>query len=124
MSFTGDTPQQSKGSLVRIPLVDKLHLDTWGYQIVSKNGTDSKIEVKLRVMPSVEALVGEWTMYVETIHKDSDDDEPEVHRYKHDKTLYVLFNPWCKGPLRLNYHIYIHNRILCFPYISSVTFFC
>ena len=50
--------------------------------------------VSLTVMSPADALVGEYSIYVETKKNDS---EENFFRKELEETIYVLFNAWCEG---------------------------
>ena len=89
----GDKPQQSKGTLVRVPITENLPFnDSWGAIQIGASGHD----VTLRVLSACDAIVGQYKLYVESTHVDHLGEKIN-HRHKHTEPLYLLFNPWCKG---------------------------
>lgn len=85
----GSRPQESKGSIVRVAIQEILTPAKWGMKVKQISGKT----LQLTVMPSAEALIGQYEVFVET--KMTDDEKP-VFKYKDDDTICVLFNAWCK----------------------------
>lgn len=52
--------------------------------------------MRLVVMPSAKALIGQYEVFVETRMTDAAGNKT-VFRYKDDDKICVLFNAWCKG---------------------------
>ena len=52
--------------------------------------------VRLEVMPSAKALIGQYEVFVETRMTDAAG-KKVVFRYKDDDKICVLFNAWCEG---------------------------
>lgn len=88
---TGSRPQESKGSIVRVVLRDALKPTEWGMKIKKINGKT----MRLTVMPSAKAMIGEYEVFVETKMKDAEG-KKSVFRYKDDDKVCILFNAWCK----------------------------
>ena len=89
----GPRPQQSKKSLVRVALEDQLTPSHWGMKITKSSGKN----VQLSVMSSADAIVGKYTLFVET--KTKTKDKKLNFRMEHSDPIYILFNAWCKGIL-------------------------
>ena len=91
--FSGKNPQQNKGTLIIIPIVKTLDASEWSAVISS---TESRTAT-FTVMPAPDALVGEYTIQLQTWHLDK---EGEIisrsHTYKHADNVYIIFNAWCK----------------------------
>jgi len=94
LQFTFDTPgrrpQLSRGTLIRVPFVEKLEETKWCARIKSHDGYHMEIEV----MPAADAYVGKYSMFVETVATVGQ--KKATFRTKHDLPMYLLFNPWCK----------------------------
>lgn len=52
--------------------------------------------MRLTVMPSVKAIIGDYEVFVETTMKDAAG-KKLVFRYQDDDKICILFNAWCKG---------------------------
>ena len=52
--------------------------------------------MRLTIMPSAKAMIGEYEVFVETKMKDAAG-KKSVFRYKDDDKVCILFNAWCKG---------------------------
>eukprot|EP00079_Xenopus_tropicalis_P011013 XP_002936471.1 PREDICTED: coagulation factor XIII A chain [Xenopus tropicalis] len=84
----GRYPQQSKGTYIPIPIVDKLEAGKWGAQ-VTRNEYNS---VSVTILSAPDCIVGKFRMYVAVltpygIMRTSRNSETDT---------YILFNPWCK----------------------------
>lgn len=91
LQFTfGRRPQLSRGTLIRVPFVDKLEETKWCARIKSHDGYYMEVEV----MPAADAYVGKYSMFVETVATVGQ--KKATWRTKHDLPMYLLFNPWCK----------------------------
>ena len=90
--FPGSRPQQSKGSIVRVVLRDVLLPTQWGMKIKQISGKS----MRLTVMPSAKAIIGQYEVFVETKMEDAAG-KKLVSRYKDDDKIVILFNAWCKG---------------------------
>lgn len=86
----GRRPQLSRGTLIRVPFVDKLEETKWCARIKSHDGYYMEVEV----MPAADAYVGKYSMFVETVATVGQ--KKATWRTKHDLPMYLLFNPWCK----------------------------
>lgn len=64
----------------------------WGMKISKVSG---KI-MRLTVMPSAKAVIGDYEVYVETKMLDSSG-KKLICKYKDKEKLCILFNAWCKG---------------------------
>ena len=99
--FSGPRPQESKGSLIRIPLsLDK----STTYDAIG--GWEAKVDevkgktVVVTIMTEPDSNIGKYESFVETKLKDSSKEGFTLYEY--DGYFYMLFNPWCKG-------LYIHK---------------
>ena len=92
LTILGRRPQESKGSIVRVLLSDTLSPAKWGMKIKQVSGKT----MRLVVMPSAKALIGQYEVFVETKMTNAAG-KKLVFRYKDDDTICVLFNAWCKG---------------------------
>lgn len=86
----GRRPQLSRGTLIRVPFVEKLVETKWCAKIKSADGYYMEVEV----MPPADAYVGKYSMFVETVATVGQ--KKATFRTKHDLPMYLLFNPWCK----------------------------
>jgi len=94
LQFTyGSRPQESKGSVLRIPVREKAGEDAEQWTATLTDHDEESISVNIR--PSAEAIVGRYHTYVETVtHADG---ETFQTRTEFDGDMFVvLFNPWCK----------------------------
>ncbi|CAH3034647.1 unnamed protein product [Porites lobata] len=104
---TGKKPQESKGSLVRVTLRDVLTPKQWGMKIK-----------EVSVIPSANAIIGRYEVFLETKTRDSDG-KLSVFRRKEDEIVCILFNAWCQDDVaymdneeeRLEYVLADHGRI-------------
>ncbi|KAJ8303644.1 hypothetical protein KUTeg_020040 [Tegillarca granosa] len=94
---TGDKPQESKGSLIRIP-VDvtesrKEELDNakdWSTKVEDV----CKENVKVVITTPPDAIIGVYQLFIETTLKD---DEKDRKRFEYEgEKIIILFNPWCE----------------------------
>ncbi|MCJ8742010.1 hypothetical protein PDJAM_G00077350 [Pangasius djambal] len=84
----GPIPMLSRGTLVTVPLVDKLENKSWEAKIIEQKDTRIKLSIKI---PS-NALIGRYELSVITwTPKGSNTYSP-----KPENDIYLLFNPWCK----------------------------
>ena len=115
LTFSGNRPQESKGSLIRVAATDDLTTSRWGMKI--KHAEEKT--VCLTVMSSAKAFVGKYDLYVETrITSDAEDSGDQLEfRYKHDEEMIVLFNAWCKGILGSPIYLSIYLSIYLFIYL-------
>lgn len=90
--LSGSRPQESKGSIVRIALRDALTPTRWGMKIKQISGKT----MRLTVMSSAKAIIGQYEVFVETKMTDAAG-KKLVHRYKDDDKVCILFNAWCEG---------------------------
>lgn len=89
---TGSRPQESKGSISRAVIQDT-HLDPalWGMKISKVSGKT----IRLTIMPSAKAMIGDYEVYVETKMLDTSG-KKLICKYKDNEKLCILFNAWCK----------------------------
>ena len=92
----GKKPQESKGSIVRVTLRDILTPNQWGMKI--KDVSDKTMH--LTVIPSANAIIGRYEVFLETKTRDSDG-KLSVFRRKEDEIVCILFNAWCEGTVIL-----------------------
>ncbi|XP_014666133.1 PREDICTED: coagulation factor XIII A chain-like [Priapulus caudatus] len=86
---TGKRPQESKGTVRRLEVhKEQYHIDRWCAQLLNIGDKTANV----RVMTRADAIVGQYSLYVETVAQDADG--VLHHRYKHDDDIYLLFNPW------------------------------
>ena len=92
---TGYRPKESKGTIIRVPvgLTKEFKYKVWSANYDEINGGN----VRVRVTPSADAVVGRYQLYVETKTKVNNSDKPQEFRYHHPEEFIVLFNPWCRG---------------------------
>ena len=93
LGATGKKPQHSKNTLVKVRIVSKLTASQWGAVI---DGVEGRV-VRMRVMPSSEAIVGRYDVYVELMKRDAAGGLRGHKHAKHPRPLYIIFNAWCKG---------------------------
>ncbi|KAJ7377351.1 hypothetical protein OS493_029710 [Desmophyllum pertusum] len=89
----GYRPQESKGSIIRVPLTKETVYGAWSVKIAQFN----RENVRLQVTSAADAVVGRYQFYVETKTSVSGSDKQEEFRYQYPEEIIVLFNPWCKG---------------------------
>ncbi|XP_029193882.2 protein-glutamine gamma-glutamyltransferase K-like [Acropora millepora] len=89
---TGSRPQESKGSISRAVVQDN-YLDPahWGVKISKVSGKT----IRLTIMPSAKAIIGDYEVYVETKMVDTSG-KALICKYKDNEKLCILFNAWCK----------------------------
>ncbi|VDI23917.1 Hypothetical predicted protein [Mytilus galloprovincialis] len=87
---TGRQPMQSKNTVIPVTKVRNLQPGEWGYQITS---TEDK-KVSLKICTGSSCVVGRYTVYIDTIHRNNDKRE-EKYRYTHPDDIFIIFNPWC-----------------------------
>lgn len=86
---TGPLPMVSKGTHVIIPLVDELEDERWEAKVVEQDGN----RVKLSVNSTPRAVVGRYGLTVTTCPAGGGG---AVATHDADKTIVMLFNPWCE----------------------------
>ncbi|KAK3731531.1 hypothetical protein QZH41_002014 [Actinostola sp. cb2023] len=92
LSF-GSSPKSSKGTLIRIEVTNQLSTSSWGMRIDNTSGNT----VSLTVMSPANALVGEYSVFVDTkTKKRGSEGEYLKFRKKADEMIIILFNAWCK----------------------------
>lgn len=69
--------------------------------------------VHVTVMSAAEAIVGEYSVYVETRTKSRESGEELTYRIKHSESMYILFNAWCKGKHSKVSYVYYSLYALC-----------
>ncbi|OWF50628.1 protein-glutamine gamma-glutamyltransferase K-like [Mizuhopecten yessoensis] len=90
----GDQPKESKGSLVRIPVVlTKKGVSSdmarcWG--VCTLDTSEKSVTLTLTSPPDI--YIGKYNLFVESNLKDQD----MVKRYKHEDEIIIIFNAWCK----------------------------
>uniref|UniRef100_K1PKF5 Protein-glutamine gamma-glutamyltransferase 4 n=1 Tax=Magallana gigas TaxID=29159 RepID=K1PKF5_MAGGI len=101
LQFTyGTRPQESKGTVIRIPLDLKPTTktsdatETWFAEV--KNIAGKGLECAITSAP--DSSIGEYRFYIETNLKDTD----AVKRYEENESMIILFNAWAKGYLILS----------------------
>jgi len=97
---SGKRPQLSRGTLIRVPFVEKLVETKWCARIKSADGYYMEVEV----MPPADAYIGKYSMFVETVATVAQ--KKATFRTKHDLPMYLLFNPWCKFD-----QVYVENDV-------------
>ncbi|KAL5021108.1 hypothetical protein ScPMuIL_000263 [Solemya velum] len=91
----GARPQESKGSVIRIPV--KLEADCDSPDILNTwKVTTTTIKEKtatVSVTPPEDSSIGRYEFFVESklVSKEATD----LNRYEHEDNLIMLFNPWC-----------------------------
>ena len=95
---TGSHPKESKKTLIRVHEVEELTTQSWGMKL----NTIDEQSVEVIVMSPADAIVGDYSIYVETTTKQEGLDEDLVYRRKLPHKLYILFNAWCKGKKIVN----------------------
>lgn len=91
--MTGARPQESKGTLVRLPVdleTGKGSSEDWSVKVTEvKEKT-----LTLTVTSEPDAMIGKYELLFETHVKGSAED---VTKQDLDTFFYLVFNPWCKG---------------------------
>ena len=93
---TGARPQESKGSLIRIPI--SLDKSTTSDAV---SGWEAKVEdiagktITVSITTEPDANIGRYEPFIETKLKDTSKEALTVFEF--DGFFYILFNPWCKG---------------------------
>ncbi|XP_067652090.1 protein-glutamine gamma-glutamyltransferase K-like [Haliotis asinina] len=90
---TGARPQESKGSLLRLPLLSKTkplkRARAWNVNKVNISGS----KLTATITPFHRAIVGRYSVYVES----KTESDKKINRYElEDEDIFVLFNAWCK----------------------------
>ena len=85
---TGSRPQQSKKSLIRVAVAEELTTSQWGMKIVDS----SEKNMELSVMSPVDAIVGGYTLFVETKTKVEGYNKKLNFRMEYPDPVYMLFN--------------------------------
>ncbi|XP_078360107.1 coagulation factor XIII A chain-like isoform X1 [Oculina patagonica] len=90
----GFRPQESKGSIIRVPvkLTKEYVYGAWSVVFAQVNSEN----VRLRVTPPADAVVGRYQFYVETKSDVPGTEKQPEFRYQYPEEMIVLFNPWCK----------------------------
>lgn len=71
-------------------------LEAWGVRMIGVSENDLSIEVR----SPVDSPVGVWQLNIETTIAGSKE-PPKTYQY--DRDIYLLFNPWLKGNVYINY---------------------
>ena len=103
---TGSRPQQSKKSLIRVAVAEELTTSQWGMKIIDS----SEKNMELSVMSPVDAIVGGYTLFVETKTKVEGSNKKLNFRMEYPDPVYMLFNAWCKGTMCTCVNCYIYNQ--------------
>ncbi|WAR12917.1 TGM1-like protein [Mya arenaria] len=88
----GSRPQESKGTLIRLPLNlngDASTADNWNVKV---KDVDKKV-LTLTVCSEADSMIGKYELMFETKVKGSENDFANQDL---DTFFYLLFNPWCK----------------------------
>ncbi|EDO43696.1 predicted protein, partial [Nematostella vectensis] len=88
---TGERPQQSKGTIVRIKEHTATTRGSWSMEVTSVKGGS----VSVKVMSPATAPIGKYQLYVETEVKGAKDGKKLRFRSM-QAVIIVLFNAWCK----------------------------
>ncbi|XP_031574410.1 protein-glutamine gamma-glutamyltransferase K-like [Actinia tenebrosa] len=88
---TGPRPQQSKKSIIRLQNSNSLSTSSWGMHIVEHRGAT----VEMSVMSPADAIVGEYSLFVET-RSNRYGGNHHSFKQKRDEKIIILFNAWCK----------------------------
>lgn len=95
--FLGSRPQESKGTVIRIPLGLKPTTktsdvtETWFAEVKTIAGKSLECEIT----SAPDSSIGEYRFYIETNLNDKD----SVKRYVVNEPMIILFNAWAKGYL-------------------------
>ena len=96
----GSRPQESKGTVIRIPLDLKSSsrssdtTETWSAEATVIGGKS----LECSVTSAPDSSIGEYRFYVETTLSNNKD---SVKRYVEDAPMIILFNAWIKGTKEL-----------------------
>ncbi|ELT93168.1 hypothetical protein CAPTEDRAFT_156823 [Capitella teleta] len=87
----GDRPQESKGTIIRLPVKQDATLtnDDWSAVIESR---DKDSSVKVKVISAADAIIGRYRVFAETVSGT----DKIVSRKEFEETFVLLFNAWCK----------------------------
>ena len=110
--FSGARPQESKGTIVRMPVFPSGSTSdlAWSSKVVEvKDKT-----LKLEVTPDTDCNIGKYEILIETKLKDSDKDFTKADT---EQIFYVLFNAWCKGMDKedINYEVISNDVVFIMP---------
>lgn len=89
MCVPGLLPMISKGTLVTVPLVDKLDNKSWQAMIIEQK--DTRIKLSVSIPPT--APIGRYELSVITWTPKGS----ATFARQPENDIYLLFNPWCKG---------------------------
>ncbi|XP_064611555.1 protein-glutamine gamma-glutamyltransferase K-like [Liolophura sinensis] len=95
---TGAKPQQSKGTIIRIPVgltVSSKSSSGPPYDWNCQTTETGKRSVTVTITPPSNSIVGRYTLFVETQSSGGDDEKQSKDRREEAEELYILFNPWC-----------------------------
>ena len=95
----GQHPQQIKGTLISVPVVDELKLSEWGCTL--KYDSNS---VTYTIMTSSHSIVGVYDVIAD-IRYQPPQQPPRVRRHKLTDKVILLFNAWCPGKLSFQFKI-------------------
>lgn len=88
----GPHPQVSKGTLIQLPVTKNQSFtkpkSQWDIRLHHQEPTLMHLQIQI----SSKAIVGVWSLNIETTHPNSTD---PVH-FQSNKNIYIIFNPWCK----------------------------
>ncbi|KAK3592534.1 hypothetical protein CHS0354_039881 [Potamilus streckersoni] len=110
---TGARPQESKGTLMRIPINVKDQTTTkdaagdWSVQVTKVEGHS----VTFSVNTEPDDIIGTYATFIETKLEGKSED---FTRFESDALFYLIFNPWCKDDV-----VYMENEQERFEYILN-----
>ncbi|XP_043278187.1 hemocyte protein-glutamine gamma-glutamyltransferase-like [Venturia canescens] len=82
-------------------------LEAWGVRLVGANGKDLSLEAR----SPVDSPIGVWSLNIETTILGR---RRSPNTYKHDRDIYLLFNPWLKEDL-----VYMEDKQLLDEYVLN-----
>lgn len=102
-NLTGAKPQQSKGTIIRIPVgltVGSKSTSGPPYDWNCQTTETGERSVTVTITPPSDSIVGKYTLFVETQSSGGEGEEQSKDRREEPDEIYILFNPWCPGDCR------------------------
>lgn len=90
-------PSYAQMTLISVPVIEhkpEPSKTEWTAKLINNNGSTIAVEILI----SSQAIIGTWSLDVDTKLKDSPD-ASQVIRFAYPDPIYVIFNPWCKDEI-------------------------
>ena len=104
MHNKGKQPLQSKGAVIRVKLnltenqISEDKANKWKVKV----GNIEDSTITCHMTSSAESFIGRYWLYTDTkVKGDNSEDGRSIMKYE-DRSIIILFNPWCTGKCFLN----------------------